>query len=251
MSANRLKRLILSYLIVSGIVFALSFGNPDVHAQSRINDAPQIRDSQLTDRQAALREEIGELNRFITVHPRNVTAYEMRATRYAELKDYPAAIADYSRLIALEPAELRHRLERASYYQAFAHYDKALADLDHVLKRAPRSSNMTGYEAYSALYARSLIYWKLKAHVKAAADLTEILKFRPTDESIYQSRSELYKQTKQYPEAIADYTRLIEINPRSMWSYLGRAEVYRKLGEPRKAEADIKAADLIIKNRNN
>lgn len=236
-------------LILSMAIISLFAGTETSAQTNTFGYKALIKESRKTDRNEALREEIVELNQLIKREPQNVTAYKIRAAHYFELKRCAEAVADYSQLIRLEPTVLEHRLERASCYEQMELDDQALADLDAVLKRAPRSTDLTGYEAYSALYSRYLIYLKLEANEKAIAALTEITKFRPNDESVYQSRSELYKQTKQYIKAIADYTQLIQINPRSTWGYLGRAEVFKILGESQKAEADAKAADEIIKKR--
>ena len=79
-------------------------------------------------------------------------AYKNRAMMYTELKNYEKALADYSKLIQLNPNIPDGYLNRGILYNNLKQYDKAYNDFDIVLKMQPNNKYAQDWKAYTALF---------------------------------------------------------------------------------------------------
>ena len=69
--------------------------------------------------------------------PSEAAPYERRAFAYRNLKKYPEAIADYTKMIALKPTDPDGYRHRAYVYSVSGEPQKAMADYHAVLKIKP------------------------------------------------------------------------------------------------------------------
>jgi tetratricopeptide (TPR) repeat protein len=95
-----------------------------------------------------------------------------------------AAIRDYSRALALEPALVRALINRANAYTRLKRWEDALADYD---------SAVTFSQGRNALvfYNRSLAYEKLGRKAEAREDLVRALQIQPESRALREALASL------------------------------------------------------------
>ena len=69
--------------------------------------------------------------------PNEAAPYERRAFAYRNLKKYPEAIADYTKMIKISPTDPDGYRHRAYVYSVNGEKEKAIADYRAVLKIKP------------------------------------------------------------------------------------------------------------------
>lgn len=180
-----------------------------------------------------------ELDRRIENNPSDTDALKARAQLYMGIGEDQKVVDDYSRIIRLKPDDIDAHLTRATFLVSLDQNDSALADYAAVIRLDPRN-----YQAYTQ---RPLVYFRRQMYEAAIGDYTRILQFKPGDEYAYQQRSLTYYINKQYNEAIADYTEMIKLDRRSLYGYAGRAQAYLALGNRKRAAADRRMADKLVK----
>lgn len=127
------------------------------------------------------------------------------------LGDYPAAIDDLTRAMAIDPTS----------------------------KNATRT-NLALDEIYMT---RARCYVKIGKDKDAIEDYTAVIKMEPDSEEAYKYRGDCYARTGDSDKAIADYSNAIKYDIESPGSsYYARSLVFDKLGRKAEAEADRKKA---------
>jgi tetratricopeptide (TPR) repeat protein/S1-C subfamily serine protease len=177
------------------------------------------------------------INEAIALSPR-AAFYSNRGNTYYDLKDYPKAIADYDKAIAINPEYAVAYSNRGTTYSALKDYPKAIADYDKAIAINPEDA-----QAYNN---RGITYSDLKDYPKAIADYIKFIAINPEDAQAYYNRGALYFALKDYPNAIADYTKFIAINPKYADSYYDRGLTYNALKDYPKAIADYTKFIAII-----
>lgn len=87
---------------------------------------------------------------------------------YAQIKNYPAAIEQYSAAIALNPADAQIYRARADSYLNLGNTDSALADMDAAVARAPHLD--------SFLFVRGRLKWGMGRFSEAADDFAQAVR---------------------------------------------------------------------------
>src|SRR5260370_41251141 len=64
----------------------------------------------------------------------------------------------------------------------------------------------------------------------------------------YMLRGSLWLQQHEPEKALADFDTVLELNPGDVGVRFGRAECYRQLGDPERADAEMRAAGLLEVN---
>ncbi|HIB00370.1 MAG TPA: tetratricopeptide repeat protein, partial [Phycisphaerales bacterium] len=82
--------------------------------------------------------------RAIKVNPKFTRAYYKRAFAHSMLKDYAAAVKDYSAVISKNPKHTWSYISRGSSFNKLKKYDLAVTDFDKALEIDP-----TNQEAYN------------------------------------------------------------------------------------------------------
>ena len=129
--------------------------------------------------------------------PTTAEAIARRGAAYAARRDYGRAIADFSKAIALAPAEPRYVLERAQAYMANSQPFLAMADLDQTLKLRPAD--------VSALTMRAGA--RLLGHDKpgARADLDAAAVAAAPEADVRFGMAQLYERADALPQAIGQF----------------------------------------------
>jgi tetratricopeptide (TPR) repeat protein len=113
---------------------------------------------------------ISLLNDTLAIDPNIVWALYDRAVRYCLLEKWRQAIADYDRVLALDPKNLAVLNDRAEAKLQIGDAYDAISDLSEVIKNKERDPNH--YEAYISYGARADAYMKTHQWDLAIRDLT-------------------------------------------------------------------------------
>ena len=134
-----------------------------------------------------------------------VDADALRRRAYASLarRDYPAALADFNRALALNPADADALAGRARYYLAAGNRQAASADLDASLKSDPKNSDVLIQRA--ALRRRDEIQ-------AIKADLDEAVRLTGPESEAALSAAEVYESHYFFAEAIPLYDAWLRRN---------------------------------------
>ena len=202
-----------------------------------------------------------------------VYLYRGKLNRY---KNYTAAIADFTKVIEIQPENFEAYYERGNvyihieeedsdyqYYQlAIADFSKAIelkanyaeaynrrGDVYYILKepekaledynKAIQFKPNDSFDSSKYYSNRGGAYFKLKDYKNAVKDLTKAVNLEPTEADHYIGRAEIYTAMGEYQKAVEDYTMALKIRPYNKLCYKYRAEVYEKMGETAKAKADM------------
>jgi tetratricopeptide (TPR) repeat protein len=182
---------------------------------------------------------ISDCTKAIAINPEYLPAYLYRGNIYAALKDYPKAIADYTKAIAINPEYAEVYKSRGLTYHESKDYPKAIADYTKAIAIDPEY-------AYK-YYTRGVIYHESKDYLKAIADYDKAIAIDPEYAYAYVVRGNTYNALKDYPKAIADYTKAIAIDPDPKYTeaYSKRGNNYYALKDYPKAIADFDKAIAI------
>ena len=200
--------------------------NKIINAKTIENDAEIKADMQAIDRDVLYLQKIEEGNedryagRFgyaiknyteaIKLNSNKALAYKLRASAYISnandikknqnlnpdifstyknpVELYNKALADYTKLIELEPKSWNYE-NRAVLYTTLNQYDEAINDYTTMIQIEPKPWNYK---------YRAEVYKKLKKYDKAIADLTMAINLIPKDSKIGGAYSEDYKVTAYY-----------------------------------------------------
>jgi len=125
----------------------------------------------LIDNQSFMRDEYGrtmaDYDKLIELDPDNADAYYERGDFYYETDEYNKAIADYSKAIELDPGYALAYFNRAYAYGEIGEYNKAIADYSKAIELNPGDAQ--------AYYNRGLDYHNKGEVPKAVSDLEKCI----------------------------------------------------------------------------
>lgn len=175
----------------------------------------------------------------LSLNPNYQDAYFKRGLTYIYMKKYDLAVADYNKLLELNPTYYTSAYNnRGVAYKNLKEYDKAVADFTRALEMDSTNKHATKN--------RGDCYREQKNYSQALEDYTQALSIDSNYQDAYFWRAWIYGELKNYEKALTDWNRLIELNPNyGSNAYNNRGWAYEKLGELDKALADYdKAIEL-------
>ena len=173
-----------------------------------------------------------------TLTAKDATAYFNRAgTRY-DLKDLEGAIADYSRIIKLNPEAplaLNNRgvawVDRQQFHHALADFNQALA---------------LGSHHWSAHCNRGWLYNQQGHYEQAISDWSAAIELKPTSAIPYFYRGQAYQKQGNLPAALSDQTAAINYAPQMALPYCHRGALHQQQHNYAAAIADLESAASIL-----
>jgi len=163
----------------------------------------------------------------------DLTSYWNRAVTRHDLGDKDGAIADYSHILTISPAD-----HAAFNYRGLAYYDlgdckRAIADFTAAIEHWPQQG--------IAYCNRGFIRSEQGQDWEAIQDYSLAIQADPQAPA-YFYRGQTYQKLEQYPEAIADYSEAIQLASNSPVAHYHRGLVYQKLNNITEAIADFERA---------
>lgn len=183
---------------------------------------------------------IADYSKEIAIDPQYSDAWYYRGQVKSVLGRYNGAIADFSRVIALSPKSPFAYNCRGMAKLKLRRYSSAILDFDRSI------AIDSAYASVSAFYNRGIAKNFLGRFSEAVADYDRVIKLLPRDTLAYCKRAEAKNNLGLYAGAIADCDHAITLDPKSSFAYQYRGYAYYKLGKTkanyRKAIADYDTA---------
>ncbi len=234
-------------------------------AQAYIDRAGAHRDAMQWDEARA------DLDKALTLDPRNVRALSLRAAMHAVYGDAKAAIADLDRAIAIRPDAALYA-QRGDVWvmtddkRAVAEYTKALLlepknvatltaraeayvrldqdplardDYDRALEIEPRDPLL--------FVGRGRVFRKQFRKMQALDDFTTAIKLDPDFLPAYRERAQTYVQHAEFTPAIADFNRILAAKPKDADALRARRRAYLEVGDSAHAIADAERIVAVAK----
>ena len=150
-------------------------------------------------------------------------AYTGRGYAHYRQQDYQAAVADYTKAIALDPRFATAYINRGVAYRKLDRLKLAIADYSKAIRLKP--------DSVVAYNARGIVYRHLGQFDKAIADYSKAIRLKPDYAEAYNSRAFAYIAKGDIEKAIADYQTLIGMGRELVRSNYGVGFAYEQLGE--------------------
>jgi tetratricopeptide (TPR) repeat protein len=138
--------------------------------------------------------------------PATADALARRGLAAASRRDYPAAVADLDRALALEPKNVSLLYARSRAHFRAGQQDAAIADLDTALAIEPKNSLI--------LVQRAESFFNTGHADKAKADADAAVALPPGDPAVPLRAAGLYVRMAELPRAIDLYDAWIAANPK-------------------------------------
>ncbi|CAI2177463.1 2203_t:CDS:2 [Funneliformis geosporum] len=164
----------------------------------------------------------------------NSLALERRGAVLRSLGQENEALADFERIIQLNPRSFFAHKNRAEILLSFGNNDDALVNLDVALQLEPKN--------FTLLKCRGEILHLLGNYDKAIIDYDAALDIEPHDIEVLKNRGEIHRLLQNFDKAIQDFTKCLEIDPSNVYALSRRGEVFRMLREGTKALRDLDEA---------
>ena len=151
------------------------------------------------------------------------------------MRRYPAAVADCSEAIKLNPKDPRFWLDRGLAWARLGRYERSIPDYTEAIRLKPD---------YAIAYNnRAIDHRKTRQWDKAIADFRMVVKLRPDHPRAYRHLANLYEFKKDHKNARAILTEALKRFPRDAGAILiRRARVHEAMGDKQAAAADYREA---------
>jgi tetratricopeptide (TPR) repeat protein len=114
-----------------------------------------------------------------------LVSYVFRATAFGSYQQLDLALADFDKAVALQPANIDTRYNRAVALERKGEFDQALLDLAKVIEARPNDLN--------GLYERGYVYLKKGEYDRAIADFDQLLRINPQFDKAIRGRADAMK----------------------------------------------------------
>jgi tetratricopeptide (TPR) repeat protein len=175
-----------------------------------------------------------DLDRALSLDPRNADALITRGTMYFSQKNYPAAVADLDLAVRLRPDSAPARNNRGTALLSLGRTDEALADFDRAIALRPWYT-----EAY---LNRALAFGVKREFDRAIPDLDRAIAYDPENPQAYVWRGVARVALGDEPGGIRDFDAALRIAPAFGSALFARSNAYERLGRYDEALRDARAA---------
>jgi len=181
----------------------------------------------------------------IKLSPKEATLYVQRAAVHQFRKDYPEAIADFTKAIEMKyksPEDAGDKGQmiygmRAICYMQMKNIDAAIADSTRAIAIAPGDATAVTY--------RGAAYLEKKQYALAMNDYTRALQLDPKLPAAYEGIGETCYKTGQYARAIEYLTRALSADSKIPDAYYYRGAAYKAMGNKTEADKDFQSASAL------
>jgi tetratricopeptide (TPR) repeat protein len=189
----------------------------------------------------ALELSIQDFSRAIALDPADASYLHNRANSYLGLGKYDAALADLSAGIKLDPKSAGLYSARGQTYRFLNQYELSVADLSRAIELEGPDDLFASHD----YMLRAFGYEKLGKFGLAIEDWNNLLKKKPDDAFYFGQRAVLYNKLGKYDQAIKDFNKVFALAPNgsaATVAYYGRALAYALKGDSKKAIQDLSKA---------
>lgn len=174
-------------------------------------------------------EAIQSLDRALAVDRGMVSAYLFRGRAKAALGQTESAVADFAKVIQLQPGGTDAFVERAAIHLQTLDYPGVVADCGEAIRRNPRLTY--------AFTLRGMAFREMGDLPGALEDFNHAVELAPGLDTYFQ-RASTYQSMGDHPKALADLDQVVALYPTSPMGYLSRAKSREATGNLAGARSD-------------
>lgn len=163
-----------------------------------------------------------------------IIAHNSRAKALFDAGRTESAIADYTKVLALDPSYPEAYINRAAGFAKIGQRELALQDLNKALSLQPNNP--------AALFTRGLVYKDMHKLDLALADFDAYLARFGNDTDALVGRGIVRRELGKPADAITDFNRALQVEPDRFAVYLERSKAFSALGRTDKAMQDANLA---------
>ncbi len=152
--------------------------------------------------------------------------------------DYKNAVADFDKVVAIEPHKAASYLDRAHALIFAKRYDLAIADFDQAIELDPNDANLWA----GRCWARALLGKDLQ---RALDDCNRTEEIRPDNPWSHVDRGLVLLKLGRFVQDLADYDAALQKQPQNPEPLYGRGLAKLKSGDYSGGNADIAAAKAL------
>ena len=203
-----------------GIADSLGLVNPEL--QKKYNEGVRALTAQ------SYMESVQKFTEAILLDENYVNAYFNRGMAFKGLKKNTEAIADFDKVITLDPANDVAAFSKAQIYEESGDFASAAK----AYKQAGEINRAN--EKYP--YYQGVALFQLESWDDAIAAFDEAIRRKPDYAYAYNDRGSVKMKMENYDGAIADYTNAVKYDANLHFAYNNLGSVYRKKQDYNKAE---------------
>ncbi len=183
---------------------------------------------------------IDNFTKCVKINPNYRFAYIMRAVMHAQLQEYPQALADYDRAIAIRGDSSVYNNRGVLKHQRLNDFPGALADYNQAIAIDSNQSDSYNNRGF-------LRETKLNDIRGGLADYNQAIALNPNNPLFYNNRAYVIAYAlKDFRGALADYDRAIALDPKNALLYNNRAFLKEShLQDPQGGLADYNEAIVL------
>lgn len=180
---------------------------------------------------------IADFGRVLRLEPNNVQALYQRGMAHYDRGAYAIAGKDFDAVLAIDPYHAEARHWRANVQDdLISAYDNQIVRLDSMIAERPADANLRNSRCWlRAINGRDL--------PEALADCEEGVRLAPQDQNILDSRGLVHYKLGNFDAALADYSAALALEPERGHYMFGRALALHALGRVDEANAAFAAAE--------
>jgi len=177
---------------------------------------------------------IADWSRVIRLNPRDAAAFRERGRAYAGDGQFDHAVDDFNEAIRLNPEDAAAYRERGAASANLGNQGQAVSDYSQAIRLNPKDA--------SAYLGRGKAHAKKRRYNQALADFDEAIRLAPDDAANFLNRGKVHAKQGRYDQALADFNEAIRLAPDDALAYFHRGNTYSKEGKYDQAIADYGAA---------
>lgn len=182
-------------------------------------------------------ETMADLSEILARCPWDTRTRWLRARLYETLEQWPAAVADYERIIEIAPeatdpegADVNAFTARGWAFVEMNDLDRALASFDDAIRRYPTDA--------LAHNNRGLIFLRRNDDARALADFETAIRLEPGLGYPYENRGKMRERNGDFPGAFDDFSQVIQCNPENILGWWLRGNLRLRMNDIEGAVAD-------------
>lgn len=177
---------------------------------------------------------IKDFSEVILLNPGDAGGFNLRAWTWLDLKEFDKALQDCTNAIQLDPRNLEVHLCLAMVWHDKKDYDRELKALNQAIGIDPLNA--------MALQWRANAWIEKQEYGRAVKDATEAIRLTPELACNWHNRGLAHASMKEYDRAIEDYSTAIHLDPLDFNNYIGRGTAWNDVKMPARALKDFDQA---------
>ena len=229
--ARAKRRIVFKWLGLGLVVVVAGFGVYERSSSSQ-DGRKALSDGEQMLKTGRYAEAIQSLDRALAADGKMPNAYLFRARANMALGKTKAAIADFTKVIQMQPSNTEAFVERAAIHMRTNEYPAVVADCGDAIRLNPKLTY-----AYTL---RGMAYRELGDFPKSLEDFNRAVELAPGLDTYFQ-RASTYQSMGDHSKALADLDEIVALYPASPMGYLARAKSREAISDLAGARSDREA----------